>query len=374
MDCWADGYPLPTITWERENSGPHFASKFRSEAVRRGDVARLQCKVQGDPTIALSWAKDGQPIGPPSKDPRYVFREETSPSPKQAASLLVIKKVERQDAALFTCHASNAYGADNLNIKLIVQEPPEPPINLKATDVKSRSFKLSWTPSVGTSNIASKYHVQCTPVTGASVNTSVEGTETLASVGPLRPAFTYRCHVRAENDIGIGDPSKDLEVTAAIEGPPLEVKAVAVDSQTIRVTWKPPERELWHGELKGYYVGYRLDQPGDPYLYKTLQLEPQAGSAKVVRAEVILSSLRKFSPYLVLVQAFNAAGPGPRSDEVPVSTLDDVPSQAPQEVQCSPLSSESIRVTWQPPPKSAIHGYLQGYRIWYAQMPASRGK
>ncbi|XP_049524579.1 Down syndrome cell adhesion molecule-like protein 1 homolog [Dermacentor silvarum] len=107
-------------------------------------------------------------------------------------------------------------------------------------------------------------------------------------------------------------------------GPPLEVKAIAVDSQSIRVTWKPPERELWHGELKGYYVGYRLDQPGDPYLYKTLQLDqPQVGSAETVPTEVLLSPLRKFSPYLVLVQAFNAAGPGPRSDEVAVSTLDD---------------------------------------------------
>ncbi|XP_075747886.1 cell adhesion molecule Dscam1-like isoform X3 [Rhipicephalus microplus] len=435
MDCWADGYPLPTVTWEREtylygtpgfititagtdyeiyangsllvknaqeqsagryicqatngirsglsklvhlkvHAGPSFASKFRSEAVRRGDVAHLHCKVQGDPTIALTWAKDGEAIGPPSKNPRYVFREEARPSTKEAASLFLIKKVERQDAALFTCHASNSYGTDNLNIKLIVQEPPEPPTILKASDVKSRSFKLSWTPSVGTSNAASKYHVECTSDTGKSLNTSVEGTKTLASVGPLRPAFTYRCHVRAENDIGIGDPSKDLEVTTAIEvpgGPPLEVRAVAVDSQTIRVTWKPPERELWHGELKGYYVGYRLDQPGDPYLYKTLQLDQhQDDLAKVVRTEVLLSPLRKFSPYLVLVQAFNAAGPGPRSDEVLVSTLDDVPSQAPQEVQCSPLSSESIRVTWQPPPKSAIHGYLQGYRIWYAQLPAPR--
>ncbi|KAL3174687.1 hypothetical protein MRX96_011084 [Rhipicephalus microplus] len=285
MDCWADGYPLPAVTWERETySGPSFASKFRSEAVRRGDVAHLHCKVQGDPTIALTWAKDGEAIGPPSKNPRYVFREEARPSTKEAASLFLIKKVERQDAALFTCHASNSYGTDNLNIKLIVQ--------------------------------------------GKSLNTSVEGTKTLASVGPLRPAFTYRCHVRAENDIGIGDPSKDLEVTTAIEvpgGPPLEVRAVAVDSQTIRVTWKPPERELWHGELKGYYVGYRLDQPGDPYLYKTLQLDQhQDDLAKVVRTEVLLSPLRKFSPYLVLVQAFNAAGPGPRSDEVLVSTLDDV--------------------------------------------------
>ncbi|XP_075747890.1 cell adhesion molecule Dscam1-like isoform X7 [Rhipicephalus microplus] len=386
MDCWADGYPLPTVTWEREtylygtpgfititagtdyeiyangsllvknaqeqsagryicqatngirsglsklvhlkvHAGPSFASKFRSEAVRRGDVAHLHCKVQGDPTIALTWAKDGEAIGPPSKNPRYVFREEARPSTKEAASLFLIKKVERQDAALFTCHASNSYGTDNLNIKLIVQEPPEPPTILKASDVKSRSFKLSWTPSVGTSNAASKYHVECTSDTGKSLNTSVEGTKTLASVGPLRPAFTYRCHVRAENDIGIGDPSKDLEVTTAIEvpgGPPLEVRAVAVDSQTIRVTWKPPERELWHGELKGYYVGYRLDQPGDPYLYKTLQLDQhQDDLAKVVRTEVLLSPLRKFSPYLVLVQAFNAAGPGPRSDEVLVSTLDD---------------------------------------------------
>ncbi|KAH8023890.1 hypothetical protein HPB51_018871 [Rhipicephalus microplus] len=101
-------------------------------------------------------------------------------------------------------------------------------------------------------------------------------------------------------------------------------ESAVVSITTYCETCKPPERELWHGELKGYYVGYRLDQPGDPYLYKTLQLDQhQDDLAKVVRTEVLLSPLRKFSPYLVLVQAFNAAGPGPRSDEVLVSTLDD---------------------------------------------------
>ncbi|CAN7981007.1 unnamed protein product, partial [Ixodes pacificus] len=179
MDCRADGYPIPTITWERENLygssgysvitsgsdyeifsngsllvkntreqsagrylcqatngigsglsklvhlkvhvGPNFDTKFRSEAVQRGGPARLRCEAQGDPPVTLTWAKDGQSLGPPSIDKRYTFREDPTSSPRRAISILEISSVERRDAALFTCRASNAYGGDDLNIKLIVQ-------------------------------------------------------------------------------------------------------------------------------------------------------------------------------------------------------------------------------------------------------------
>ncbi|EEC01337.1 cell adhesion molecule, putative, partial [Ixodes scapularis] len=433
MDCRADGYPVPTITWERENLygssgysvitsgsdyeifangsllvkntreqsagrylcqatngigsglsklvhlkvhvGPNFDIKFRSEAVQRGGPARLRCEAQGDPPVTLTWAKDGQSLGPPATDQRYTFREDPTSSPRRAISILEISSVERRDAALFTCRASNAYGGDDLNIKLIVQGLVTQGRGAKPLSMKTT---LLWSGELETDSKATSFHFSFNSKTlqRPSANMSVGGGNVWAAVRPLRPAVAYRCQVRAENEVGIGEPSEAAQVTTGIEvpgGPPLEVKATAVDSQTVRVTWKPPERDLWHGELKGYYVGYRLDQRGDPYLYKTLQLgSGQEGPH--IPEEVLLSPLRKFSPYVVLVQAFNAAGPGPRSDEVSVSTMDDVPSQAPQEVQCAALSSESIRVTWQPPPKDAIHGYLQGYRIWYAQLPASRGE
>ncbi|KAG0429933.1 hypothetical protein HPB47_023142, partial [Ixodes persulcatus] len=141
--------------------GPNFDTKFRSEAVQRGGPARLRCEAQGDPPVTLTWAKDGQSLGPPATEQRYTFREDPTSSPRRAISILEISSVERRDAALFTCRASNAYGGDDLNIKLIVQEPPEPPTNVKASEVKSRSLKLSWTASLGGNSAVSRYHIHC---------------------------------------------------------------------------------------------------------------------------------------------------------------------------------------------------------------------
>lgn len=50
--------------------GPNFDTKFRSEAVQRGGPARLRCEAQGDPPVTLTWAKDGQSLGPPATDQR----------------------------------------------------------------------------------------------------------------------------------------------------------------------------------------------------------------------------------------------------------------------------------------------------------------
>jgi hypothetical protein len=42
-----------------------------------------------------------------------------------------------------------------------------------------------------------------------------------------------------------------------------------------------------------------------------------------------------------------------------------VPEAAPQNVACSPLSSQSVKVSWSPPPADQHGGILQGYKVVY---------
>lgn len=74
---------------------------------------------------------------------------------------------------------------------------------------------------------------------------------------------------------------------------------------------------MWNGPIKGYYVGYKVYDSKDSYLYKTLEV------GQGTREEVLLTQLQKFTSYSVLVQAYNSMGAGPRSDEVIVQTLED---------------------------------------------------
>jgi len=42
-----------------------------------------------------------------------------------------------------------------------------------------------------------------------------------------------------------------------------------------------------------------------------------------------------------------------------------VPEAAPLDVACSPLSSQSVKVSWSPPPVNQHGGLLQGYKVIY---------
>lgn len=40
-------------------------------------------------------------------------------------------------------------------------------------------------------------------------------------------------------------------------GPPRNLKVEAVSSTELKVTWDPPDDDLWNGEILGYHVSYK---------------------------------------------------------------------------------------------------------------------
>lgn len=40
-----------------------------------------------------------------------------------------------------------------------------------------------------------------------------------------------------------------------------------------------------------------------------------------------------------------------------------VPSMPPENVRCAPLTSQSLQISWQPPPSHHTNGLLQGYKV-----------
>ncbi|GIZ03860.1 down syndrome cell adhesion molecule-like protein Dscam2 [Caerostris extrusa] len=93
----------------------------------------------------------------------------------------------------------------------------------------SRTAKISGLPFNGNNSAIIRYLVQCKSDSGdwdsGIQNITTGSEESSISLRGLRPARTYYF------------PG----------GPPLEVKAESVDSQSVRVTWRPPDVELWNG-------------------------------------------------------------------------------------------------------------------------------
>ncbi|KAL0124026.1 hypothetical protein PUN28_006078 [Cardiocondyla obscurior] len=344
---------------------PQFEIKLRNQTARRGEPAVLQCEAQGEKPIGILWNMNNKRLDTKS-DPRYTIREEILAN--GVLSDLSIKRTERSDSALFTCVATNAFGSDDTSINMIVQEVPEVPYGLKVLDKSGRSVQLSWAAPYDGNSPIKRYVIEYKISKGSWENdidrVLVPGSQqNVAGVYNLRPATTYHLRIVAENEIGTSDPSDTVTIITAEEaptGPPTSVKVDALDQHTLKVTWKPPPREDWNGEILGYYVGYR--QSSDkPYMFETVDFSKE----DIKEHHLQIANLKTYTQYGVVVQAFNKIGSGPMSEERRQHTAEGVPEQPPHDTTCTTLTSQTIRVSWVSPPLSAANGVITGYKVIY---------
>ncbi|XP_044596101.1 Down syndrome cell adhesion molecule-like protein Dscam2 isoform X46 [Cotesia glomerata] len=345
---------------------PHFEIKLRNQTARRGEPAVLQCEAQGEKPIGILWNMNNKRLDPKS-DSRYTIREEILANGVLAD--LSIKRTERSDSALFTCVATNAFGSDDTSINMIVQEVPEVPYGLKVLDKSGRSVQLSWAAPYDGNSPIKRYLIEYKMSKG-SWETDIDRVivpatqQNVAGVFNLRPATTYHLRIVAENEIGNSDPSDTVTIITAEEapsGPPSSVRVDALDQHTLKVTWKPPPREDWNGEILGYYVGYRLSSSEKPYMFETVEFSKEDNKEHHLQ----ILNLKTYTQYSVVVQAFNKVGSGPMSEERRQHTAEGVPEQPPHDTTCTTLTSQTIRVSWVSPPLTAANGVITGYKVIY---------
>lgn len=374
----------------------------------------LQCEAQGEKPIGILWNMNNKRLDPKS-DSRYTIREEILAN--GVLSDLSIKRTERSDSALFTCVATNAFGSDDTSINMIVQgsslfppspppsppftnyelrflaEVPEVPYGLKVLDKSGRSVQLSWAAPYDGNSPIKRYVIEY-KISKGSWETDIDrvlvpgSQQNVAGVFNLRPATTYHLRIVAENEIGASDPSDTVTIITAEEapsGPPTSIRVDDLDQHTLKVpaplrvslsfflqflsfryeffstqvTWKPPPREDWNGEILGYYVGYRLSSSEKPYMFETVDFSKEDGKEHHLQ----IMNLKTYTQYSVVVQAFNKVGSGPMSEERRQHTAEGVPEQPPHDTTCTTLTSQTIRISWMSPPLSAANGVITGYKV-----------
>ncbi|XP_052844073.1 cell adhesion molecule Dscam2 isoform X15 [Drosophila gunungcola] len=347
------------------NSSPYFSSTSRSVMVKKGDTALLQCAVSGDKPINIVWMRSGKNTLNPSTNYKISVKQEATPDGVSAE--LQIRTVDATDSGPYFCRASNLYGNDQQLVQLQVQEPPLPPSVLEAAMISSRSVNLKWQPkSLGTGDVT-KYLVEFREADPLFVEQwqQIEVKDPPhfnALIENLKPATRYAFRVIAEGSAGRSAPSQELIVRTEPQrpaGPPLSLSARPLSSTELLISWVAPLPELRHGDIQGYNVGYKLSSSGNTvYNFTSISGDGDGGNG-----ELLLSGLAKFARYTVVVQAFNQVGPGPLSEPTAAQTMEDVPSRPPEDVRCAALSSQSLQVSWQPPPIYHTNGLLQGYKL-----------
>uniref|UniRef100_A0A1I8Q6P7 Down syndrome cell adhesion molecule n=1 Tax=Stomoxys calcitrans TaxID=35570 RepID=A0A1I8Q6P7_STOCA len=359
------GSGLSAVIMISVQAPPEFTEKLRNQTARRGEPAVLQCEAKGEKPIGILWNMNNMRLDP-KNDNRYTIREEILST--GVMSSLSIKRTERSDSALFTCVATNAFGSDDASINMIIQEVPEMPYALKVLDKSGRSVQLSWAQPYDGNSPITRYIIEFKRSRASwdeIDRVMVPGDTTEAQVQKLNPATTYNIRIVAENTIGTSQTSEAVTIITAEEAPsgkPQNIKVEPVNQTTLRVTWKPPTRSEWNGEILGYYVGYKLSNTNSSYVFETVNFLTEEGKEH----NLDLTNLRVYTQYSVVIQAFNKIGAGPLSDEEKQFTAEGTPSQPPSDTSCTTLTSQTIRVSWVSPPLESANGVIKTYKVVYA--------
>uniref|UniRef100_A0A8C4L8M8 Cell adhesion molecule DSCAML1 n=1 Tax=Equus asinus asinus TaxID=83772 RepID=A0A8C4L8M8_EQUAS len=322
----------------------------------KGHAKELNCTARGERPIIIRWEK-GDTVIDPDRVMRYAIT--TKDNGDEVVSTLKLKPADRGDSVFFSCHAINSYGEDRGLIQLTVQEPPDPP-ELEIREVKARSMNLRWTQRFDGNSIITGFDIEYKNKSDSwdfkQSTRNISPTINQANIVDLHPASVYSIRMYSFNKIGRSEPSKELTISTEEAGEHLALPPLPMASG-IRDIWAP-KKELQNGVIRGYQIGYRENSPGSNGQYSIVEMKA-TGDSEVYT----LDNLKKFAQYGVVVQAFNRAGTGPSSSEINATTLEDVPSQPPENVRALSITSDVAVISWSEPPRSTLNGVLKGYRV-----------
>ncbi|GBO98925.1 Down syndrome cell adhesion molecule homolog [Eumeta japonica] len=384
------GAPLTKTIFVSVNEPARFELTSHNVSARRDAAATLVCDARGDHPLRVTWSHNHNHID--LNTYRLSISEVKTDSGLK--SQLFVSRAGRPDSGVYKCQAVNAYGQSDHYIYLSVQEKPDSPHSLAVTEILNRAVRLSWSQGFDGNSPLVGYTVQYAvlSVQGAvranqfdsavSINVSVENghldphcvltrkgeNHYEALLNNLKPHTAYMIRLAAYNQIDRSAYAEPVVVKTQEEAPsepPTQVHVTPGGPGELHVSWRPPAREAWHGELLGYTVICTEISPSGtilPNSSRTLTVNGWSAS------ELNLSGLRKFTRYEIQVRAFNGVGAGPASNPVSATTLEGVPESHPTRVTCSPLSSSSMKVSWSPPPVGQHGGLIQGYKVIYSPL------
>ena len=248
-------------------------------------------------------------------------------------------------------------------IFFICTEVPDAPPGVEIVEVSSRSIQLQWkSPYSGNSPLI-RFHVQYRRVNCSYMKHEPEsfwnemsthsGTELRITVKGLMPNCYYEVKVSSENQIGRSEQSTNSIVTKTLEevpgGPPTDVQVETTSSTSLKIKWRPPLRAVQFGRIRGYYIGYKVVGSDEPFQYKNVDVvndDPNASTISEQSQQVsYITNLKRKTSYVIILQAYNSVGPGPRSDEIKISTFDSQPPTSPL-LEVVTTTYDGILIKW----------------------------
>lgn len=234
--------------------------------------------------------------------------------------------------------------------------PSAPPSNLNLASPSNVQVRVSWQAPLKASWLCSGIRYKLEYTNGTSGRKQLDlPSSSIEHIfdSPSNTQWTIR--IRTENDAGVSDWSKELQITTA-EGAPgtvTDLTATPRGPTSVVVSWRPPSNP--NGVITGYTLVYNLKSIG--------QCGPRTSTPieKHVRSETqTLDGLLPDSTYEIHVIAHTSLA-GPQSSIVTVTTEESAPTGPPTNLRVGSITANRADVMWTLPECELRNGKITGY-------------
>eukprot|EP00050_Salpingoeca_kvevrii_P004780 m.260809 g.260809 ORF g.260809 m.260809 type:complete len:2240 (-) comp11043_c0_seq3:122-6841(-) len=258
----------------------------------------------------------------------------------------------------------DAPGAAPDSIQLVTSTADSMTVSWRAPPLEQRNgelveYRITWEQICEPSSDCGDEAVDCQllPAESKAV-VAPQNDSAMAILSGLRAHALYRVSVSAATSAGSGPTSAAAELLsgpAAPAGPVRNLTTHGVSSTSLFVEWECVALLARRGVIDHYVVEF---VPSGS-IGATPQSQVVSGGAR----QVLLSGLKKYTPYDVSVKAAHASlGQGPAAMAAG-RTLADAPEGAPRYLSAFATSYTSINVSWLPPAPETWNGEIVGYRL-----------
>ncbi|XP_076090535.1 receptor-type tyrosine-protein phosphatase delta-like isoform X5 [Mytilus galloprovincialis] len=335
---------------------PHFTMPPKNVEISPYTNVNLTCVAVGSPMPKVKFRAG--PIELTPEDEEHIGTN----------TLVLINVTESKN---YTCVASSELGNIEHVVQVKVKAPGTPPKNVRAVALSPLTVLVKWDEPAKPNGIIKGYKIFYTlePDLPITLWTTLDvplpqANQRQATITELKPNKTYSLCVLAYSTLGEG-PISDLEqvmTKPGVPGQPRNLHANEKGPNRIEVIWSPPDD---YQHIQSYVLYYN-----DSTARQAAHVVIQPPTNNYLLEELIPDTI-----YHIQVSATSMTGEGPKSTIIQMKTpqfdtkwINDrtgIPSAAPQAVTGQPVSKNSIKVTWKPPPVEKHNGEIEGYRIYF---------
>ncbi|KAK1805199.1 hypothetical protein P4O66_019553 [Electrophorus voltai] len=272
---------------------------------------------------------------------------------------------------------------------------PGPPVRLVFPEVRLTEVRVVWQSPVDANGIIIGYQVAYRLDSGepnqfTTVDVGPNTKEFTASALSQESAYIFRISARTQQ--GWGTAAQAVVITTEIRErpqPPLQLSVPQdqVQSRRLWLEWVPGR----DGSSPVRYFTLQLRQlPDGGWITHSSAISHNSTSCVVDREQHLCyiadvgkgfcpmgdnsqamqpRRLKPYTSYKLRMMATNDIGDSKYSQETDaITTLQDVPDEAPVIQSVKPSTTTSVLVQWQSPKEESVNGVLLGYRLYYREL------